>query len=207
MERLITDSEKYTEEQRRAAEESAAVQKARLKTSEEAAKYVGKELAAQKKAAEEAIKLQEKKAQLEPVLDIYNEYVQTKANNDYLNAVYAQTQNNNAQLKETIEELEEKMPSNIEVNTLTVTPETLALTFRVKTKEEVAMTIMQLRTFKSFSNVVVASVNEVHEEETGDVYVESQALCTYGTNPWLEPDETEQEAAADEAAAGEAVAE
>lgn len=145
--------------------------------------------------------LMEKKAQLEPVLDIYNEYVQTKADNDYLNAVYAQTQNNNAQLKETIEELEEKMPSNIEVNTLAVTPETLALTFRVKTKEEVAMAIMQLRTFRSFSNVAVASLNEVHDEESGDVYVESQALCTYGINPWLEPEEGEQEAPAEEAAA------
>ena len=152
--------------------------------------------------------LLEKKAQLEPVLDIYNEYVQTKADNDYLNAVYAQTQNNNTKLRETIEELEAKLPADIQVNSFNVTTDTIALTFRVSSKEEAAAMIVQLRTFRSFSNVLVSSIVEVNNEETGEKYVESQAICTYGENPWLEPEEeATTEEAAEEAPAEEPAAE
>ncbi len=145
--------------------------------------------------------LVEKKAQLEPVLEIYNEYVQTKADNDYLNAVYAQTQNNNSALRATIEEMEAKLPSNIQINSFNVSPDTVAFSFRVKSKEEAAALIVQLRTFSCFSNVIVSSITDIQNEETGESYVESQALCTYGVNPWIAAEEEPAEEAAAEPAA------
>ena len=59
--------------------------------------------------------LTEKKTQLEPVQDIYDTYVQTKADYDYLNAVYAKTDNENRALYDLIGEFEQKLPKDVEV--------------------------------------------------------------------------------------------
>ena len=63
LEKLISDTQRYTDEQRKSAQESSAVQKARQKTMEEAARYADREAAAEKKALEESIRLQEKKSE------------------------------------------------------------------------------------------------------------------------------------------------
>jgi type IV pilus assembly protein PilN len=129
--------------------------------------------------------LAEKKTQLEPVQDIYDTYVQTKANCDYLNAVYAQTDNYNRDLYDVITELEQKLPKDVEVITLNVTTTGVSLNFSVANKEEAAASIINLRSFDCFSDVVVTTITEVTDEDTGTSHVEVTADCTYGTNPAL----------------------
>ncbi|MBR4760270.1 MAG: hypothetical protein IK078_09015 [Lachnospiraceae bacterium] len=143
--------------------------------------------------------LKEKKAQLEPVLEIYNEYMQTKTDNEYLTAVYAMTENYNTQITETIEEMEKKLPSSIQVNAINATTDSFILTFTVATKEEVAAAVLSLRTFDNFSDVQITAVNEVEEEldDQGRVLaeprVETQVVCTYGTNPALVEEQTAEQ--------------
>ena len=139
--------------------------------------------------------LKERKAQLEPVLEIYNTYVQTKADNDYLSAVYGMTENYNTTLYNVIDELERKMPSNIEVDSLNVTQTGLIMTFSVATKEEAAAVVVNMRTFESFSDVQMMSIQNTETEvddngnPIGDPRVEAQVICTYGENPYLAPEE------------------
>ena len=137
--------------------------------------------------------LKERKAQLEPVLEIYNTYVQTKTDNDYLNAVYDMTENYNTTLYNVIDELEKKMPSNIEVDSMNVTQTGLIMTFTVATKEEAAAIVVNMRTFECFSDVQMMSIQntDVETDENGnpvgDPRVEAQVICTYGENPYLQP--------------------
>lgn len=129
--------------------------------------------------------LKERKAQLEPVQETYNTYVQTKSNYDYMTQVYANTDNYNRDLYATIAELEEKLPSDVEVVTMTANLTTVTISMNVSTKEEAAAAIVNLRTFDNFSDVQVASFSETENEESGEAVVTFVAVCTYGTNPAL----------------------
>lgn len=131
------------------------------------------------------IGLEERKAQLEPVQETYNTYVQTKADYDYLTAVYAQTENYNRDLYDVIEELEQKLPRDVEVVTLSASTEQLSMTIQVPTKEEAAAAIINLRTFENFSDVAVSALTEEKDEESGESVVSFTAVCTYGMNPAL----------------------
>ena len=138
--------------------------------------------------------LTERKAQLEPVMEIYNTYVQTKADCDYLTAVYAQTENYNEQLYDTIKELEEKLPADVEVTSFSTS---VSMALQVADKEEAAATIVQLRSFENFADVTVGGISEVSDEESGTSFVTFSVSCTYGLNPALIEDETAEEAAAE----------
>ncbi|MCR4691505.1 MAG: hypothetical protein K5739_09190 [Lachnospiraceae bacterium] len=135
--------------------------------------------------------LKEQKAQLEPVLEIYNTYMQTKTDNDYLKSVYGMTENYNTNLIETIRQLEQKMPSGIEVDTINATEESVTLTFTVASKEEAALAVMNLRGFECFSDVQMASLSQVDADvdEAGNLIstprFETQIICMYGVNPEL----------------------
>ncbi len=145
--------------------------------------------------------LKEQKAQLEPVLEIYNTYMQTKTDNDYLKAVYENTENNNTRLVETIAELEKKMPSSIELNSFNATQDSISLAFSVATKEDAAAAVMYLRTFENFSSVEMASLVQVEQDTDsegvaiGQPRYETQVICTYGVNEALVSDEGSAEAA------------
>lgn len=145
--------------------------------------------------------LKERKAQLEPVLEIYNTYVQTKADYDYLTVVYAQTENYNEQLYDTIEELEEKLPADVEVTSFSTSITGISLTLQVADKNEAAGTILQLRTFDNFEDVSLTGINEMEDEENNTSFVQFSVTCTYGINPATiveeETEEPAQEAAAE----------
>ena len=129
--------------------------------------------------------LKERKAQLEPVQETYNIYVQTQADYNYMTEVYAKTDNENRKLYDTIAELEEKLPSDVVVDALTVNLTNISISMSVSTKEEAAATIVNLRTFDNFSDVQVTSITEDKDEETGATAVTFTAVCVYGTNPAL----------------------
>lgn len=127
--------------------------------------------------------LNQRKVQLEPAQEVYNTYVQTQANYDYLNNVYAQTDNYNRDLYDTIGELEEKLPKDVEVVSFSANTGSINMSLTVSTKEEAAFTIINLRTFENFSDVQVTSINEVKDEATNTSSVQFSVVCTYGVNP------------------------
>lgn len=146
-------------------------------------------------AQTESVALSEKKAQLEPVMEIYNTYVQTKADYDYLVAVYDQTENYNRDLHNVFVELEEKLPKSVVVDSLSANATQLTIALSVNTKEEAVATILKLRSFENFAAVNVGALAETTNMETGASVVSFSAVCTYGVNPTLLVEETTEEVA------------
>lgn len=139
--------------------------------------------------------LTERKAQLEPVRETYNAYVRTKADYDYLNSIYEATNTNNQALNDVIDELEAKLPSDAQVNSFAVNNSTISMAIDVASKEEAAATIINLRTFKNFSDVYVNGITEYSDDLTGISGVTFAVTCTYGENPMYAVEEDAEEVA------------
>ena len=140
--------------------------------------------------------LMEKKAELEPVVEIYNTYLQTKADYEYLQNVYAQTENFNSDLAGMIEKLEKALPSDVEVNSLNVSTGTVSLSFSVGSKTEAAATLVSMRKVDCFSDVAINAITEEADEQGNPQRVIMQVVCTYGMNPYLAaPEEGAEQAA------------
>ena len=106
--------------------------------------------------------------------DIYNAY--NNAQDQYYNYqnMYQYTNTPNEGLKAFIEELEEKMPSDITVESFSSTGTQVSFSMRVGSKSAAANTIMQLRTFESLATVTTTGIDEA---EDGNVFL--SVLCTY----------------------------
>ncbi len=118
---------------------------------------------------------------LESIIPVYNEYVETKATYTRVNAMYEVTRNRNDGLYEFLLELEEKLPSNVAVVSFTSESETVTINMNVSTKEEAAAAIEQLRTFESLipSTVTVSSLVEREQEENGVTEVNFTVIASY----------------------------
>lgn len=138
-----------------------------------------------------------KKRELAPVQEIYVQYQQTQADYNYLNAVYTQTDNYNRTVVELIDVLEQKMPSNSDLDRFSVTADSVILDVRVDSKRAAAQFVMNLRRIEGFSDVSVSSLTKNKNEDTGEDYYSTTITCRYGVNPYLRLDE---QALADEAA-------
>lgn len=106
--------------------------------------------------------------------EIYSAYTNAKAQYDNYQNMYQYTNTPNEGLKTFIEELEEKMPSDITVESFSSTGTQVSFSMRVGSKSAAANTIMQLRTFESLSTVTTAGIDEAE-----DGTVSLSVLCTY----------------------------
>lgn len=106
--------------------------------------------------------------------EIYSAYTNAKAQYDNYQNMYQYTNTPNEGLKIFIEELEEKMPSDITVENFSSTGTQVSFSMRVGSKSAAANTIMQLRTFESLSTVTTTGI-----DETEDGTVSLSVLCTY----------------------------
>ena len=122
--------------------------------------------------------------------------------------MYGQTENRNEELVEFLEELEDKMPSDVHVVSFTSTIDGVAINMDVSSKSEAASAVEQLRSFNSLipSSVTVNSVVEDIDEEAGTVSVNFSVAAIYrDVHDNAVPDETEDadDTDADNAAATE----
>ena len=88
-----------------------------------------------------------------------------KAEYDWVNAAVKHTQSNNNGLRDLIEQLERKMPSEIRVISLNALTDRISLNITVNKKESVADII---KTIRSFENVMVANVSTITEKKEKD---------------------------------------
>lgn len=137
--------------------------------------------------------LQERKAQLAPVQDTYNEYVAVEADYNYINSLYNATVNTVDDLPELIGELEDRLPSDSMVTTMTVSTENVSMVVQTTTKTSVAKAIVEYRQLPYFSDVIVAQVAEKLDPETGERLIDYTIICEFGDNPWLASDEDMEE--------------
>lgn len=119
--------------------------------------------------------------ELETIIPIYNEYVAAKSEYDIASAMYGLTENRNEELTEFLEELEAKLPEDVQVISFTSTIDGIAINMKVSTKSEAAAAVEQLRTFESLipASVTVNSVVEDIDEETGVVTVTFSVAAIY----------------------------
>lgn len=127
------------------------------------------------------MELKAQSAELEEIIPIYNEYVETLADYNAAVSMYAATENRNEELVDFLEELEDKMPGDVHVVSFTSTIEGVVINMSVSTKTEAAVAIEQLRTFESLqpASVTVTSVVEEIDEEAGTISVNFSVAALY----------------------------
>lgn len=115
---------------------------------------------------------------LEYVDGVYDEYLQVLANYNWAKGVDDAIYSPNNELVDFIGELEEKMPSEIVVFTLTATRNGVTMSIQVNSKSAAADVVAQLRTF---SSVIVSHVSTIEEtvDEDGVTTVGFDIDLTY----------------------------
>lgn len=129
----------------------------------------------------ENMELKAQNSDLESIIPIYNEYVAVTAEHAKVEAMYAATETRNEQLYEFLEELEQKLPNTVNVQSLTSDGATVTINMDVTTKDEAAAVIEQMRSFKSLiaDSVSVASLQTEENEENSTVTVNFTVVALY----------------------------
>lgn len=128
-------------------------------------------------AAENAL-LTTQISQLEYIEQVVAEYNAAAANDNWALAVKEATESYNDGLVSFIEELEEKMPSEINVLTLSASETSVSLNIEVTSKSAAADVIAQLRTF---SSILVGNVSTISDtkDDAGNATVNFSVDCYY----------------------------
>lgn len=124
-------------------------------------------------------RLNQRIAEEQSIEDVYAAYNNAKSQYDNFQSMYAYTNTPNEGLEAFIQQMEEKMPSSITVETFSSTGSQVSFSMRVASKSEAANTLIQLRTFDSLSSVTTTGIDE---GEDGTVTM--SVTCTY-RNPAL----------------------
>ena len=124
-------------------------------------------------------RLNQRIAEEQSIEDVYAAYNNAKSQYDNFQSMYAYNNTPNEGLEAFIQEMEEKMPSSITVETFSSTGSQVSFSMRVASKSEAANTLIQLRTFDSLSSVTTTGIDE---GEDGTVTM--SVTCTY-RNPAL----------------------
>ena len=88
--------------------------------------------------------------------------------------MYLYTNTPNEGLRVFLEEMEQKMPSDITVETFSSDGTQVSFSMRVSSKSAAANTLMQLRTFESLATVTTTGLSE-----DDDGTVSMSVICTY----------------------------
>ena len=125
--------------------------------------------------------------QLSACIPSYLEYTATKQAYTYLATATATTQLETAYLVEFIEELEQKMPHAFLIDSMTVNSTGFSMNVTVKSKEEAAECIEQLRTFNCIQSLTVNGINDARpvdlpngETVDGALAVDEEVLNAIG---------------------------
>lgn len=151
-------------------------------------------------AEKENAELKRQVEELKPIIDVYNTYVDVKAEYNKVKAMYEVTESRNDELYEFMLELEQKLPSDVNVVAFTSDRSQVTITMNVSTKGEAAATIEQLRTFESLlpESITVTAVTEEVNEESNSSTVNFTAAALYA--PVQHGDEEAEEETETEAA-------
>lgn len=102
--------------------------------------------------------------QLEPVYEVYLKHQSLSAQTMEMEALDAMTVNRNKELNEFITALETKMPTSFALNDFAATAEGITMNVTVKTKEEAAVVLSELRQLDCFLFVDTSALSELTTE-------------------------------------------
>jgi type IV pilus assembly protein PilM len=107
--------------------------------------------------------------ELQPVYDMYLDYLELENDVKYVEALDSATINRNENFVKFLGALENDIPSSFMLNSLTATRDNVTLDATVATKEEVAYAISKLKMVDGFITTDTTSVAELIVEETGEI--------------------------------------
>lgn len=113
-------------------------------------------------------KLKAKIEELQPAKKVQEQYLQQKYTYDKLNYFYNSTVTPNESLVAFIEEMEEKMPSSLNVQSFVADMESVTMSLTVSDKSEAAKLIQQFRSFDSVGDIAVSSISDSGAVMTGE---------------------------------------
>lgn len=135
--------------------------------------------------------------------ELCDTYNSTKSVYEWAKALDAQTFNRNNELVSFIEELEQKMPSEVQILSLSASTAGIDFSITVKSKEAAADVISQLRTFDSIDITSVSTITD-SKDDTGASEINFSVTCQYvAIVDNTESDEAAQETQQEEGQAAE----
>lgn len=109
--------------------------------------------------------------------EAYDTYVRTKAQYEELAQMYGLTQTPDDCLLNFLFEMEEKMPSEISVSSMTAGTDGVSMNITVSSKDAAAKVLMQLREFETLDEIDTPGITET--ESSGMTTVSFSVYCTY----------------------------
>ena len=122
--------------------------------------------------------LVQKEAELAPVELTYQEYNNTTAQYNDVKAMYETTTTQNEYLLAFLEELQNKLPSTVNVLSFSADTTKVSMNMNVESKEAAALTVIEIRKFDSIDAANIAALTET-TDETGNVIINFTIDCTY----------------------------
>lgn len=151
----------------------------------------------------ENVTLQNQVNELSYAQELCDTYNSTKSVYEWAKALDAQTFNRNNELVSFIEELEKKMPSEVQILSLSASTAGIDFSITVKSKEAAADVISQLRTFDSIDITSVSTITD-SKDDTGASEINFSVTCQYvAIVDNTESDEAAQETQQEEGQAAE----
>jgi type IV pilus assembly protein PilM len=105
---------------------------------------------------------------LQPAYETYALYKQAEADNSKMMMLDSSAESRLDDLRAFLEEMEEKMPSTLRVLSLSAGTDGITMEVTVETKEEVAKTIEQFKTFDSLSFVDTTAITVSEDDASGE---------------------------------------
>lgn len=119
---------------------------------------------------------------LQVVKAVYDKYQEATDLANQVDAMYALTENSNEALINFIEEMEQKMPEDFVVTSLSANTTNVTMQVEVNSKEAAAKVVQQFRSFDTVAAVAATSYSSDKDEE-GNEKVTFALSITYGQNP------------------------
>lgn len=117
---------------------------------------------------------------------IYSNSLLYQKFSDDLNVMENVIKSPNDELRQFIDELEKRMPAEVNVLSATCSKEGISMNITVTSKIAAAKTIQQLRSFETINNIVVGQLTDA-VDESGNQTVSFSVDCTYSYEPYVIP--------------------
>lgn len=140
-------------------------------------------------------------AQIQDIQQIYNDYLQSEAEYNDMLTLYDSTKVSNEYMMEFWNNLEEIVPTNINVTAINSASKGVSITMRSTNYDSIARLVGDLRKINCIQNAFIATIAEI--EEDGVVLYEYTVTCNYvlpeyeATSATAAPVETSTEAEAE----------
>ncbi|MCR4895228.1 MAG: pilus assembly protein PilM [Lachnospiraceae bacterium] len=103
--------------------------------------------------------------ELSEIRTIYATHESIKVVHDQVETMYGLTSNHNEELLDFLAEMEKKLPADVSVQTFSAVLDSVTMTMKVSSKEEMANAIQELRNFDSIGDVQIAGATDTTDAE------------------------------------------